>query len=73
MNGVEFHIKNKTTPEDSHKNWMEHKLKDGWKYGEVKDEVLKTHPCLVPYNELPENQKVKDYLFKAVVDSIFKE
>lgn len=73
MNGVDFHLKFNTTPEDSHKNWMNHKITDGWKYGKVKDEILKTHPCMVPYDELPESQRVKDYLFKAIVDSIFKE
>ncbi|CDQ41843.1 hypothetical protein [Virgibacillus salexigens] len=32
----------------------------------------KTHPCLVPYNELPVEQKTKDYLFKAVIDTVIK-
>jgi hypothetical protein len=51
---------------------MEHKEKYGWVYGEVKDAEKKTHPCMVPYEKLPIEQRVKDYLFKAVIDSIFK-
>ena len=56
-----------TTPEDSHKNWLAHKVKDGWVYGPVKDVENKEHPCMVPYDELPLEQRVKDYLFRAVV------
>jgi hypothetical protein len=58
------------TPEDSHESWMRLKLAEGWKYGEYKDADEKTHPCLVPYDELPEGQKVKDHLFRAVVEAL---
>lgn len=71
--GVKFHLEHPdSTPEDSHKSWLEHKERDGWTYGQVKDEALKTHPCFVPYDQLPLEQRVKDYLFKAVIDSIMK-
>jgi hypothetical protein len=36
-------------------------------YGEVKDAVAKTHPCMVPYDDLPEFQRKKDALFLAIV------
>lgn len=68
MNGVEFHLNNETTPEQSHKNWLKQKVEDGWIYGPVKDPDLKLHPCMVPYENLPVEQRTKDYLFKAVVD-----
>ena len=55
------------TPEKTHEWWMEHKKKDGWVYGEVKDAQKKTHPCMLPYSELPLEQKIKDHLFKTVV------
>ncbi len=44
----------------SHANWIEYKLDDGWVYGEEKDPVKKTHPCMVPYDELPHDQRMKD-------------
>lgn len=35
---------------------MANKIADGWKYGEAKDPEAKTHPCLVPFDKLPEFQ-----------------
>lgn len=58
------------TPEGSHENWMDHKLKDGWVYGPEKDADKKTHPCLVPYHELPADQRVKDVLFVNIVRAL---
>ena len=57
------------TPEDSHKSWLAEKDKTGWVYGEEKDAEKKTHPCILPYEELPPEQRVKDDLFMAVVRS----
>lgn len=51
------------TPADSHASWLAHKHSEGWKYGPVKDPVLKTHPCMVSYAELPEHQRKKDVIF----------
>lgn len=59
------------TPQGSHKGWTEHKLADGWVYGPTKDAEAKTHPCLVPYSELPATQQVKDAIFLAVVRSTY--
>lgn len=69
--GVAMHVANPdATPEQSHESWLKQKLADGWKYGEAKDAEAKTHPCCVPYDELPQEQKSKDYLFKAVVAAL---
>lgn len=53
-------------PWDSHDYWMAEKLADGWVYGEVKDPEKKTHPCLVEFNDLPLDQRKKDFLFYHV-------
>ena len=58
------------SPEKSHADWCLFKLKHGWTYGPVKDTVAKTHPCLIPYADLPANQRVKDELFVAIVQAI---
>lgn len=68
INGVKFHLQNPdATPEDTHNNWMEEKIDNGWKYGVVKDKYEKTHPCLVPYEYLPDKQRIKDILFANIV------
>lgn len=53
------------TPEQLHLSWTAQKIADGWTYAPVKDPEAKTHPCLVPYDQLPPAQLVKDYLFQA--------
>lgn len=55
-----------TRPEQSHESWLEHKRADGWVFGAVKDANAKTHPCMVPYEELPFEQQVKDHLYFAI-------
>ena len=68
INGVIFHLNNPdANPEDSHNNWWKQKIADGWQYGPVKDAEKKEHPCMVPYNELPIDQRVKDHLFISMV------
>lgn len=67
--GVTFRMQNQDAgPDAMHNNWMADKIRDGWRYGEVKDPEAKTHPCIVPFDQLPAEQQVKDYLFAAVVD-----
>jgi len=58
------------TPERSHEGWLKHKREDGWKYGPVKDPVKKEHPCFVPYNDLPQEQRMKDHLFTTIVKTL---
>lgn len=71
--GVQFIIDNpNATPADSHTSWLEHKAAEGWQYGPVKDPEKKQHPCFLPYAELPEAQRVKDYLFRAVVRAVLE-
>jgi hypothetical protein len=69
IKGVEFQLANDATPEQTHESWMAQKLSEGWKYGPVKDAGKREHPCIMPYDGLPTEQRIKDYLFKAVVHS----
>lgn len=69
--GVRFLAENPAAgPDASHKAWLAHKEAEGWKFGYVKDEAKKEHPCFVPYEQLPAEQRVKDYLFQAVTRTL---
>ena len=43
-----------------HEVWAESRISKGWVYGEQRDDEKKTHPCLVPYEDLPEEEKEYD-------------
>lgn len=43
-----------------HEVWALNRLKEGWTYGPERDDVAKTHPCLVDYDDLPESEKTYD-------------
>lgn len=69
--GVEFRLGYPEAEEDAqHNAWMQDKIIDGWVYGDTKDAEKKTHPCIVPFEELPEFQQKKDRLFCAIVDAL---
>ena len=60
---VEYLAKN------THENWSAWRLKQGWQYGPERDDTKKEHPCLVPYERLPESEKEHD---RQVVKELFK-
>lgn len=60
-----------SSPEQSHENWCKTRLAEGWEYATITDRENKKHACLVPYNELPEAQRVKDALFQGVVCAVY--
>ncbi len=43
-----------------HEVWAQSRIDQGWTYGEERNDTIKTHPCLVPYEELPEIEKAYD-------------
>jgi hypothetical protein len=59
-------------PRESHQGWLDEKASTGWKHGPAKDPDKKEHPCMVPYDDLPEDQRRKDDGFVAVVQAMAK-
>jgi ryanodine receptor 2 len=43
-----------------HEIWAETRIAQGWTYGPERNDAKKKHPCLIPYEELPEEEKVYD-------------
>ncbi len=71
IKGVDFIVDNPDAPPSaSHASWLAEKTADGWRYGEVKDADAKTHPCFLPYERLPVEQRAKDYIFGAIVRAL---
>ncbi|MBK8060476.1 MAG: AAA family ATPase [Gemmatimonadetes bacterium] len=59
---IEHHIERLSEAE--HEGWMEHKTRQGWKFGDKRDDAAKRHPSLIPYHILSESDK--DYDRKTV-------
>lgn len=45
---------------NTHEVWSAGRIRDGWTYGEARNDAEKTHPCLIPYEELSESEKEYD-------------
>lgn len=58
---------------NTHKVWADTRIKDGWTYGEKRNDKLKQHPCLLPYEEISESEKEYDRtITKNVIKSLIK-
>ena len=73
IKSVLFHWYNPDkTPRESHEEWMRHKREEGWQYGQQKDTGQRKHPCFMPYDNLPVEEKAKDHIFKAISNTAAK-
>lgn len=71
ISGVVFTMDNPNAkPSDSHESWLAEKRADGWKWGAAKNVETKEHPCFTAYENLPPEQRAKDYLFQGVVRAL---
>lgn len=59
--------------EDIHENWAKQRIHEGWRYGKHRDDRNKIHPCLVPYNELPESEKEYDRITVATTLKLIRK
>ncbi|MBI5443121.1 MAG: Ryanodine receptor Ryr [Deltaproteobacteria bacterium] len=45
---------------NTHENWAHQRLSDGWRWGPARDDARREHPCLVSYDDLPEEEREYD-------------
>lgn len=43
-----------------HKRWNAYMRTEGYSYDEKRNDIARTHHCLVPFDDLPEKEKIKD-------------
>lgn len=51
-----------------HEIWAAGRIAEGWSYGPQRDDNLKQHPCLIPYENLPESER--DYDRNTAVETL---
>ena len=73
ISGVRFALENPNAPAAAqHNAWLADKARDGWQFGAVKNADKKEHPCIVPYEQLPAEQRWKDHLFRGIVRAMWE-
>jgi len=45
---------------NAHDVWAEQRFADGWRWGAERNDERREHPMLVPYEDLPESEKLYD-------------
>ena len=58
----------KADPADLHADWVRAYKAMGWRYGAERDPAAKTHPDMVPYDDLDQLERDKDAVFVALCD-----
>jgi hypothetical protein len=58
----------KTGPEELHDDWVRAYEEMGWTWGEVRDPEAKTHPDMVPFDQLDPRERDKDAVFIALCE-----
>ncbi|HBE41472.1 MAG TPA: hypothetical protein DDW27_09755 [Bacteroidales bacterium] len=56
-----------------HIRWCWDKILNGWFYGEIKDTRKKTHPSIIPYEDLQESEKEKDRELVRLIPALLKD
>lgn len=57
-----------------HEVWAEKRQAEGWRYGPERNDARKEHPCLVPYGDLPEEEREYDRATaRTVIESLLAE
>lgn len=50
---------------NTHERWSQERIRQGWQWGPERDDRARLHPCLIPYDELSEEEKEFDRITSA--------
>jgi hypothetical protein len=56
----EIHDLTEALAKNTHEVWAQERLAQGWRFGPERNDRRKEHPSLIPYDDLPEKEKVYD-------------
>lgn len=55
-----FHRDTELIAAQLHYDWCHHKFVTGWRYGTLRDDATRVHPCLLPMHRLPDEEQDKN-------------
>jgi hypothetical protein len=71
---VEYRIENSNAPVSAeHDRWLQRMQEQGWSFGAELDQAAKTHPLMVPFDKLSEEQRRKSYIIQAICAAFIRE
>jgi len=70
IRGIISALRYDPTPAQNHQNFIDDRTKEGWTYGPEKNAEAKTHPDMIPFEQLPADQKAKNFIFLSLVKSL---
>jgi hypothetical protein len=56
----EIHDLTEALAKNTHEVWAQERMAQGWRFGPARNDQRKEHPSLIPYEQLPEKEKVYD-------------
>ena len=56
----EIHDLTEALAKNTHEVWAQERMAQGWRFGPERNDRRKEHPSLIPYDDLPEKEKVYD-------------
>lgn len=59
--------------ERQHNKWLHERMKNGWRYGQIRDDKQRTHPLIKPWNQLSEDQKTIDFSFPGFFIDVLED
>lgn len=57
--------------EELHDVWYNNMVAMGWAYGPTYSLEQKLHPSMIPFDELPDDEKIKDAIWSGIIYALY--